>query len=119
MARQRQDGSAQCARFRRPQNDDEIRDLPPKPRVPHDLPILTATLSVDRKTLVALDAEGAINGWDAVRAKRLYRHPAVGRQEPEQRLTASPCGRFVVVSPRGLPSGPGRLPGIRSGMGLR
>ena len=118
MARQGQDGSDQFGRFRRGP-DDPIRDLPPKPRFPHDIPILTATLSVDRKTLVALDAEGTINGWDAVRAKRLYRCPAVGRQEPEQRLTASPCGRFVVVSSRGLPPGPVRILDLRSGRELR
>ena len=119
MARQDQDGADQFGRFRRNDDGQEIRDIPPKPRFPLDVPIRTATLSVDRRTLIALDAEGSIHGWDAVRAKRLYRRPAIGRNEPEQRLTASPCGRFVVLSSRSLPSGLVRVLDQRTGEEVR
>ncbi|MBI3856205.1 MAG: WD40 repeat domain-containing protein [Planctomycetes bacterium] len=78
---------------------------PPKPRFKHDIPIGSATVSGDRQVLVALDAEGCINGWDAATARRLYRRPALDRNEVPQRLTCSPDGRYVAASPRFLPAG--------------
>src|SRR5436190_15331271 len=116
MARQGQDESDQFGRFRR---GPELPISPPTPRFRHDVPILSATLSVDREVLVALDAEGAIIGWDAVRATHLYRHPAIGRNDALQRLTASPCGRFVAVSARTLPCDLVRVLDLRTGNELR
>src|SRR6185436_16830872 len=99
MARQAQDGSDQFGRFHRAADEPEFREAPPKPRFPHPIPIRAAGLSCDRKILVALDAQGFVNGWNAVTAKRLYRLPLLDSQEVPQRLTFSPDGRFVALSP--------------------
>src|SRR6185503_6725477 len=92
---------------------------PPEPRFPHDIPIRTAGLSCDRKILVALDAQGFVNGWNAVTAKRLYRLPVLDSKEVPQRLTFSPDGRFVALSPWSLPAGLVRVLDPRTGKELR
>jgi WD40 repeat protein len=119
MARQGQDGSEQFGRFRRADDDPEFRDPPPKPRFPHDVPLRAAGLSCDRQVLVALDARGDVTGWNAVTAKRLYRLPLLDPREVPQRLTFSPDGRFVALSPGSLPAGTVRVLDPRTGRELR
>ena len=119
MATWSQDPSEKLGRFRRGPVDPEPENPPPKPRFPHDVPIRAAGVSVDRKTLVALDAQGFVNGWDAATAKRLYRLPLLDPREEPQRLTFSPDGRFVVISPGSLPAGLVRVLDPKTGKELR
>jgi WD40 repeat protein len=115
MANRGQEEPEALGRFRRGPIDVDPADLPPKPRFPHPVAIRTAALSCDRKSLVALDAEGSVTGWDVTTAKRRYRRPAVAPNEAPQRLTLSPDGRVVVLSPRSLPSGLVRVLDARTG----
>src|SRR4029079_18938900 len=103
MARQDQDGSDRFGRFRRASADPESSVPPPEPRFPHDIPIRPAGLSCDRRILVCLDAQGFVNGWNAVTAKRLYRLPLLDSKEVAQRLTFSPDGRFAALTFWALP----------------
>jgi WD40 repeat protein len=119
MATWGQDPSEKLGRFRRGPFDPDADNSPPKPRFPHDVPIRAAGLSVDRKILVALDAQGALNGWDAVTAKRLYRQPLIDAQEVPQRFTFSKDGRYVTLSPWSLPAGLVRVIDPRTGKELR
>jgi WD40 repeat protein len=119
MATWSQDPSERLGRFRRSEGPPEPDAPPPKPRFPHDLPIRAAGLSCDRRFLVAIDARGFVNGWDAVTAKRLYRLPLLDPKEGPQRLTFSPDGRFVAVSPWSFPAGLVRVLDPRTGKELR
>ena len=119
MATWGQDPSERLGRFRRSEPPAEPDAPPPKPRFKHDVPIRAAGLSCDRKVLVALDAQGFINGWDAVTAKRLYRLPLLDPKEVQQRLTFSPDGRFVALSPWSMPAGFVRVLDPRTGKELR
>jgi WD40 repeat protein len=118
MAMRGQDPSEKLGRFRRGP-DLEPETPPPKPRFPHEVPIRTAGVSCDRRTLVALDAQGFVNGWDAVTARRLYRLPLRDAAEVPQRITFSPDGRTVALSPWSLPAGLVRVLDPRSGKELR
>lgn len=119
MATWDQDPPEKLGRFRRGEGDPGPEGPPPKPRFPHDVPIRAAGLSCDRQVLVALDARGFVNGWDAVSAKRLYRLPLLDPKDAQQRLTFSPDGRFVALSPWSMPAGLVRVLDPRSGKELR
>jgi WD40 repeat protein len=92
---------------------------PPKPRFPHPVRITTAALSRDGSILVALDAEGMINGWDVRTRKLLYRRPILGKYEVLQRLTCSPDGRYVALSARYSPGSLLRVLGLSTGEEIR
>jgi WD40 repeat protein len=114
-----QDPNEQLGRFLRESSHPDLDGPLPKPRFRHDVPFRTATVSVDRKILIALDAEGFVVGWDAVTAKRLYLRRAIGKDEVPQRLTVSPDGRSLAVSPRSLPPGIVRILETATGKELR
>src|SRR5262245_31805062 len=119
MAMWGQDPSEKLGRFRRDPVEPDPETLRPKPRFPHEIPIREAGLSCDRKLLVAIDAQGFVNGWDAVTAKRLYRQPLIDPREVPQRLTFSPDGRFAALSPWSLPAGLVRVLDPQTGKELR
>src|SRR5688572_16062720 len=97
-----------------------IEDLsPPKPRFRHDVPLKTATVTVDGKLLVALDAEGFLVAWDTGTARRRYRRRAIARDEVVQRLAVSRDGRFLALSPWALPAGPVRVFDLATGVEIR
>lgn len=104
-------------RFRRGAELPE--DPAPKPRFPHDVPLSSAALPLDRKILAALDSAGSVVAWDAATARRLYRLPLPGPEDAPQRLTCSPDGRFVALSPRSLPVGLIRVLELATGKEIR
>src|SRR5579862_2480589 len=83
-----------------PSNDARFALPTPHPRFPHPVPFRTAALPLDGSTLVGLDSEGVLVGWDARTAKLRYRTKVLGPNDPSPRLTCSPDGRFVAVSRR-------------------
>src|SRR6185295_11512970 len=93
--------------------------LLPKPRFSHDVLLRTAALSCDGATLVALDANGDLLGWDARTARLRYRTRVLGKDEAPQRLTCSPDNRFLVLSPRVAPSGLIRILDLATGREVR
>ena len=92
---------------------------PPKPRFPHPVRITAAALSRDGSILVALDAEGAINGWDARSTRLLYRRPVLAKNEVPQRLTCSSDGRYLALSARYCPPSAIRVLHLATGEEVR
>jgi WD40 repeat protein len=66
----------------------------------HDVPLRAAALSRFGSTPVALDAQGALVGWNSRTRKKAFQTKVLGPNDPPHRLTCSPDGRFVAVSRR-------------------
>src|SRR5881392_81618 len=92
---------------------------PPKPRFPHPVRITTAALSRDGSILVALDAEGVLNAWDARSRRVLYRRQILSKEENFQKLTCSPDGRYLAISARYFPPSGLRVLRLETGDELR
>lgn len=64
----------------------------------HEAPVVSAVLSPDSKTLVSLDSDGTVYGWDRAALCRLYRRQFLGPGYDRRRLSCSPDGRWIGLS---------------------